>query len=586
MFPKLALSTGLIWCRLLPLAAQPTPQPPKPPAPPATVVRTAPNPTPPKPVGPQGTISGLVVQKGSKTPIEGAQVLMVGPNGSQAGSRSDPEGKFVVKVSPGGYQITVRLVGQTGFIGVPTVKVVTVRVDEETKTEIELPKAAELSGRVLDARGEPVQGARVTLLMRSYELWSTNLIYMDTPFRAQTNDLGEYSFEGVPTDIAFHAFAEIVTPGKAEELAVNAANPDQRRPILAGTFYPQAVDPSGAQSLTLNEGERREGMDIRMVQTKSYCAQGALIPAQTNIPHTIDVDLNVVVSGVFNGYGSFRSGRIVSLDKDGQARVCGLWPGSYRFSVQPQSRRQGQGEYYGRGEFIITDKDLDNLTAKIGPNFNWDGEVTLEGPAPGQPLTQPMMVGFTNITPTSLGLGIPSQIPGTFTLPNLHFDRELLRFANLPDGWYVKRAMWGTQDLTQNGGRFMLDRADTPLRVVVAQDGGRFRVTVTDGDGQPAAGKRVNLIPGNLTSAQQLTARLWSCYSDNKGDCMVFSLPNETPRSVFAPGDYVVLAADIPYNQSSDVMDQFWRTIQTKGTRIKLPASSTGEASIKLEVLR
>jgi hypothetical protein len=94
------------------------------------------------------------------------------------------------------------------------------------------------------------------------------------------------------------------------------------------------------------------------------------------------------------------------------------------------------------------------------------------------------------------------------------------------------------------------------------------------------------LIPGNLSSAQQLTARLWSCYSDDNGECAIFSLPNEPPRSVFAPGDYVVLAAEIPYNQSSDVLDLFWRTIQSKGTKVKLVPGSTGEAAVKQEILR
>lgn len=592
MVPKLALSLGLICSALLPLAAQPpVPPPPPPPVKPATaapaVAKPAPNPTPTKPTGPEGTISGSVVRKGSKAPIEGAQLLLVGPNGYQNGMLSDPEGKFKLKVPPGGYQVTVRLRGQFGYIGVPVVKVITVRVDEETKTDIELPKAAELSGRVIDARGEPVQGARVTLLMRSYEVWSTNLVYVSTPFAAQTNDLGEYSFEGIPTDIAFHAFAEIVTPGTAEALSTNAADPSLRRPILAGTFYPQALDPGGAQAFTLGEGERREGLDIRMVQTKSYCAEDVLIATPpADVPHTINVDLTSIVSGVFNGYGSFRTGRVVSLDKNGRARVCGLWPGSYRFTVQPERRGLRQEEYYGSGQFAVTDKDVTSIAAKVGPTFNWEGEVILDGPAPGKPVEQRMMVGLGNITPTSLAARVESEIPGKFTLQNLHFDRELFLFGNLPDGWYVKSAMYGNRDLTLNGGRFMLDVPDAPLKVMVAPDGSRIKVKVTDGEGQPVAGRRVSLIPGNLTSAHQLMARLWSCYSDDKGECSVFSLPNETPRSVLAPGDYTVLAAEMPYNQSADAFDQLWRTIQAKGTKIKLPPASTGQVSIKQEVLQ
>lgn len=585
MFPKLALSVGLLCGALLPLAAQPTAQPAKPVA--AGPAVAAGPPAPAKPIGPQGTISGLVVQKGSKAPIEGAQLLLVGPNGSQSASRSDPEGKFQLKVPPGGHQITVRRVGQTGYIGVPVVKVVTVRENEETKAEIELPKAAELSGRVLDTRGEPVQGARVTLLMRSYEVWSSNLVYINTPFGAQTNDLGEYSFEGIPTDIAFHIFSEIVTPGTAEALSTNAADPSLRRPILAGTFYPQALDPGGAQSITLGEGERREGVDIRMVQTKSYCAEDVLVPTPlAEAPHTINIDLTSIVSGVFNGYGSFRTGRVVSLDKDGRARVCGLWPGSYRFTVQPQSRGRGMNEYYGYGQFIVTDKDLNSLPAKVGPTFNWEGEVNLTGAIPAKPVEQLMMVGFTNITPTSLAIGVQTDIPGKFTLQNVHFDRELFTVRNLPDGWYLKSAMYGDQDLTLTSGRFMLDKPDIPVKVTVGSDGSRIKVKVTDGQGEPVAGRRVNLIPANLISAQQLMARLWSCYSDDKGECAVFSLPNETPRPVLPPGEYTVLAAEIPYNQSADVFDRLWSMIQTKGTKVKLPPGSTGEVSIKQEVLR
>jgi hypothetical protein len=242
-------------------------------------------------------------------------------------------------------------------------------------------------------------------------------------------------------------------------------------------------------------------------------------------------------------------------------------------------------EYYGGGEFMVSDQDLTSLPAKVGPNFDWDGEVVIDGAAPAQPIEKRMMVGFTNITPTSLGMGVQTTIPGKFTLPNLHFDRELLRFANLPDGWYVKSAMWGNVDLTDKGGRFMLDKTEPPLRVTLASDGGRIRVKVMDGD-KPVVGRRVNLVPGGLTAAQQLTARLWSCYSDDKGECSVFSLPNEPPKSVFAPGEYMVLAAEIPYNQGADVLDQIWQTLQTVGSKVMVPPGSTGEATIKPVVLR
>lgn len=576
MLPKLALSASFLGL-LLPLAAQV-------PAPPAKAVA----PAAAKPTGPMGTLSGIVVQKGSKVPLERVQLIMTGPSGSQSGAVSDPDGKFQARVPPGGYQITARLMGATGYTGEPTVTVINVRADAETKVEIEMPKTAELSGRVLDARGDPVQGARVTLLMRSYEVWSPNLVFVNTPFNAQTNDLGEYYFEGVPAGIGFHAFAEIVTPGTAEAVASTAADPDARRPILAGTFYPRSLDPGGAQAIRLSEGEHRENADIQMAQTKSYCAEDVLVPnASPEQPHTITVDLTSIISGVFNGYGSFRSGRTISLDAKGKARVCGLWPGSYRFTVQPQRRTAaGTGEYYGFGEFLVTDKDLTAIPGTIGPVFNWEGEVLLDGPAPANQPQQPIAIGFTNITPTSLGIRVQAEVPGKFTLPNLHFDRELFRVDNLPTGWYVKRVAWGDQDLTERGGRFILNKAGVPVRVLLGADGSRIRVRVTDSNGQPVPGRRVNLIPGGLTSAQGLTARLWSCYSDDRGECSVFALPNEPPKAVFPPGEYVVLAAELPFNQSSDVLDQLWSALRASGTKLTLPPGGTGDATTRPTVLR
>jgi hypothetical protein len=132
----------------------------------------------------------------------------------------------------------------------------------------------------------------------------------------------------------------------------------------------------------------------------------------------------------------------------------------------------------------------------------------------------------------------------------------------------------------------MLDTPDVPLRVVLDSKGSRIKVKVIDDKGQPVPGSRVNLIPSQTNTARDLIARLWSCYTDDKGECTVFTLPNESPRPVFAPGEYTVLAAEIPYNQSADVLDQVWKTFQTEGAKVTLPPGATGEVSIKQVVLR
>jgi hypothetical protein len=100
------------------------------------------------------------------------------------------------------------------------------------------------------------------------------------------------------------------------------------------------------------------------------------------------------------------------------------------------------------------------------------------------------------------------------------------------------------------------------------------------------AGSRVIIARSGLPTPQRLAGQLWLSYSDERGECSSFTLVNEPPRAVLAPGEYVVLATEMPYNQTADVLDQVWRAIQNNGTRVVLKPNTTTEVSTKPVVLR
>src|SRR5262249_28435274 len=145
-------------------------QQPAPPRP-APVPSASRNPavTAPKPNESQGVLSATVVEKGTKLPLNQIQVSIIGSESNEIQTVTDEDGKIVVPVAPGGYRLTLRRVGQIGNLGVPLVKMASVQKGEQTKLQIEIPPTAEVSGRVLDPRGEPVANARVTLLLHAYE---------------------------------------------------------------------------------------------------------------------------------------------------------------------------------------------------------------------------------------------------------------------------------------------------------------------------------------------------------------------------------------------------------------------------------
>jgi hypothetical protein len=549
---------------------------------------------------PTGTLIGTVVEKGSKVPLERVVVEIVGSTGTQQQTASNSDGKFSLPLPPGTYRLTYRRQGDSGNIGIPMVKVVSVPLGE-AKVDMEIPPTGELSGRVLDSRGEPVPGARVTALLRTYEIWSTKALYQNTPMSAQANDQGEYRITDVPDGIAFYLYAEQVSPQGPEPVATAAADPALRRPINASSFYPSSIDPSGGQAVTLSEGERKENLNIRMVRSQSYCVEDTVMPgpAQPNMRYNIQVDVTTVGGGIFNDIGSYRQGRVILLSPEGKARVCGLWPGTYRFSVQPQNRGAGRGGdgpqaanatpppiFFGSGEFTVIDKDLTKLTVKGSNMFDTQGEIVVDGPPPTPPLTSRVRVVMVALTPTANPTNTDSAIPGKFVLKNRNIDRYFLRIQGLPNGWYIKNVMYGNEDLNLRVNRFILDKPDVPLKVVLGQNGAKLRVKVTDDKGQPVMGKRVIVVRTGLNEPPKLVGQMLTSYSDEAGECSTWTLVIEPPRPVLAPGDYYVLATDMPYNQTADVMEQIHRALQASATKVTLQPGGSTEISIKPVVLR
>ena len=58
------------------------------------------------------TVSGSIFQNQKNSPMQGANVVMTGPNGIELGSSSDSKGKFRIKnVPPGDYLFKVSFIG-------------------------------------------------------------------------------------------------------------------------------------------------------------------------------------------------------------------------------------------------------------------------------------------------------------------------------------------------------------------------------------------------------------------------------------------------------------------------------------------
>ena len=146
-----------------------------------------------------GRLSGRVTVEGSTTPVGGARIMLFpagrpnGPIGPPPQTQTDQDGRFAFdRVTPGTYRIDVQ---KTGFVPPDPSRARPVQVAAGQAVdglEFQLQKGAVISGKVLDARGEPLPDARVLALRRVPSARESGPRLIPAPGQSpQTNDLGD-----------------------------------------------------------------------------------------------------------------------------------------------------------------------------------------------------------------------------------------------------------------------------------------------------------------------------------------------------------------------------------------------------------
>lgn len=114
--------------------------------------------------------------------LHGADALIGPASAREADATTDPEGRFALSVPIGTYHVGAAPGGDVPALG----KLVVVREDETSAVELVLARGLWIRGRLLDPRGEPASGARISCVgVNEALLWS----------RAETSSAEDGSFE-------------------------------------------------------------------------------------------------------------------------------------------------------------------------------------------------------------------------------------------------------------------------------------------------------------------------------------------------------------------------------------------------------
>jgi len=450
-----------------------------------------------------GSLSGVVTNSVTGAPVPRArvQVIILGSGNSQVtGAVTDEAGKFSIGgLSAGRFILNVQRVGFVTPAAGNRINDSPLRPDEKREDlKLILTPTSGISGRVINAAGDPVQGAIVSLDGAPYGV---------NP--ATTDEKGQFRISSVP-------------PGRYRVVANPAAMPfppeirtDGTREVhYARTYYPNVLSAKAGQRVEVAGGAEVMGIDIHLVSTPIVTVTGSVsdMPAGTR----------TIVRAQSIASPSVQS--VANVRPDGSFQIWQLDPGAYTVVAvtMPQaSQRRLQSAPVG---IEIAGADIENVALRIVQPFDvvcrlsFDDVKAAEMPTmqappgrPGQPAPQGAppqpMPRRINLRPEGQTFGDPS--PSLFQALEVGSD-DSFTLAMMQPGRYHLMAAWGVyvKSVTVGNKETEGDLLDVsggpagPVTVTLASVTGELSGVVSDSNG-PAPGVRVMMFPDRPGAGQQ-----------------------------------------------------------------------------------
>ncbi|HTP88628.1 MAG TPA: carboxypeptidase-like regulatory domain-containing protein [Bryobacteraceae bacterium] len=510
-----------------------------------------------------GTIHGVVQFAGGGQPIEGAQVR-ISPGGKEV--RTDAQGHYSLdnlaarsyyiqafsQRHPGAFQALIRVLG----------------AGQDLAVDFHLPPMASISGRVLDQNDEPVPNVSVFLITRQYSAGALGYIRVSVQL---TNDRGEYKLPSVNPDRGFFVLAKKMEQ-HVDAISDAPADPKLRKRIAVPTYYPGTDSLEGAEIVRLRPGENREGVDIRLLRSASYCADGVLEgPSGPAELHFWFEELRPS-DGVTDVGGMYIFPTQGATGSDGRFRLCNLHPGEYRLTAS-----DGQMTVGGTAQFSILDADVHNVRLNFLPRVAVPGEIVFDGKAPENPVERKVSVLLWPPVARTVWNGestsTESTVPGEFTFPSVSTGEFPVDVRGLPGDLYVKDVLYSGQSVLHR--TFTVGGAigKATLRIVVATGGALIKGTVTDKDNNPVPDCYTAVAPVSAASEAEFSAAVLFPQCDQNGAW-------STPR--LAPGKYYVIPSRTAFDHSPETIDRLWGS-RASAHEVDLTAGATEQLTQVLE---
>jgi hypothetical protein len=477
---------------------------------------------------PAPSIEGLIVRSGTNEPIAGARIT--------AGVLTvvtDAQGRFALKdLEPGTYRLTAQ---RNGFArqeygerapGKGGTAVTVVAGQTVKDIVLRLVPGGAVSGRVFDPVGDPVAGITVQLLKPFYDETGRRRFRAERSER--TNDRGEYRFYWV-------------NPGRYYVNASVASSPRSDYQIIepgyALTFYPGTTDASTASAVEVRSGVELATIDFALIRQQLFRVRGRVIDVRTGrTPQQVQISISsrnpqddAEQQQTADSYSS----------ATGLFEVRDVAPGMYWLGAMggldlltPSLSIADILKNVAVTPVDVSNSDVDNIVLAFTPGFSIPGRISIENgasmPAPRQP--EDLHVGLQPLGRQPFMGGLPQSIKpdGTFLLDGVHPGNYRLHLDPLPEGFYIKSALFGQTDVLES--MMVSGPVSGGLDIVLAGNAGQLEVATLDKDRKPVSGIEVVLIPDRLRARRDLYKR---GITEQNGRVTIPTIP---------PGEYKVFA--------------------------------------------
>jgi hypothetical protein len=511
------------------------------------------------------SVQGRVVSAVTGAPIADVKLKLLppGPPGAPQATRiafvtmTDEEGNFAFAgIEPGAYTFSAE---RSGYIknvygarrstpnGVP---LTLAKGEKKTGMDLRLTPQGVITGHVVQPDGElggdlMISAARIIYVNGKKQLSRV----LTSGGMGAANNMGEFRISGLEPGRYYVIATPFPTSGTMRDLSGRAQDPFQP------TFYPSALDLRDATVLEIAAGATVAGIDIHPVRSPAFAVRGRVVnrSGQDLSEFILERPASSPMSGEMAVGYILRAGAQFETGAVPRGKLALIASGT-----------NAAGRSISTRHVIDVNETMDNLEVPILPPFSVAGRLRVENGAipAGLKITLDLQGGMGNIR---MNRSAEIAEGGTFTLPDMTADTYFISVAGLPDGYYVKSARWGKEEVFESGVS-LAAKSEGPLEIVLSAKPATIRGSMAGA----AAGVTVALVP----QSQKRRARpefYRSALTDSQGRFTFANLP---------PGEYKLFAWD-DVESGAWTDPEFLKPIEAKGQLVTLREGSTEEIELK-----